>query len=362
MKKLFLNILASLAVVYAGAQTLVSTSPTNKKPILEEMTGWTCPNCPAGHAVSASLLAANPGNVFVIAYHPTGSNYTNGDPMVSAYAGAFYTSAFIAAGTGARSMPSAMINRRTGSNGDRLLGRSEWPSKVDIMKAETSPLNVGVSSAYNATSKILTVNVEVYFTADVSQAVTLYTMITEDGIIANQSGGSANYVHNHVFRQALPAPSPAQWGQAITTPTTSGTLKTMSFTFDNTTAKYDMSKCKIIAFVRNAANEEIISGNGSAVGSASGVKEALAGISNNFGVFPNPLSDHSVLAINLAKSSALSYQIFDMLGKLVESKDLGFLSTGNYEIELNSQNLPKGVYFISINGAGFENKSIKVIK
>ena len=259
MKKIFLLSFLVLAfIIHVTAQTFVSTIASNKKPILEEMTGWTCPNCPAGHTIAATILSANMGNVLVIAYHPTGSSYTNGDPMVSAYAGAFYNGPFISATTGSRYMPSAMVNRKTSTTGDRILGRDEWTAKVNTAKLESSPLNVGVSSSYNSSSKILTVNIEVYFTADVTNTLTLYAMITEDGIIANQSGGSSTYVHNHVFRQALPNPSPAQWGQAIVAPTTKGSLKTITYTFDNSTTNYNMSKCEIISFVRNASNEEII--------------------------------------------------------------------------------------------------------
>jgi hypothetical protein len=42
------------------AQTIVSTSPENKKIILEEYTGIHCTYCPDGHEIAQSLKDANP--------------------------------------------------------------------------------------------------------------------------------------------------------------------------------------------------------------------------------------------------------------------------------------------------------------
>ncbi len=84
--------------------------------------------------------------------------------------------------------------------------------------------------------------------------------------------------------------------------------------------------------------------------------------SSNFSVFPNPLADNSVLSVSLVKNAALSYQIFDMLGNLIETTDLGFLQANNYQFELNTAHLPKGVYFIHMNYSDFSNKTIRIIK
>ncbi len=360
MKKILFFIFALSFMSYINAQTIVSTSPMNKKVILEEMTGTGCPNCPAGHTVAAAILAANPGNVFVIAYHPAGSSYTTSDPMVREFPRNFYINPFYANG-GNRYMPSAMIERRIWS-GQRQVLRALWTGDVDVVKVESSPLNVGVSSSYNTTSHILTVNIEVYFTSDVTSPLTLYTMITEDGIIANQSGGGASYVHNHVFREALAAGTPEQWGETIAAPTTQGTLKTFTFSFDNTTTNYVMDNCEIVVFVRDASTEDLISGNGAPVGSSSFVGiDNITSTDQNFSVFPNPLTENSVLNISLKNNSNISYKIYDVFGKVIESKNIGVLDAGNHQIDLNTGNLGKGIYFITICNEN-ESTTIKVIK
>ena len=65
MKKLLLLTLI-FSFYFAHSQTFVSTTPENKKVILEEYTGIHCGACPGGHFQSQTLYNANPGNLFVI--------------------------------------------------------------------------------------------------------------------------------------------------------------------------------------------------------------------------------------------------------------------------------------------------------
>jgi hypothetical protein len=44
-------------------QTIVSTSPENKKVVLEEFTGIKCVFCPQGHAIAQAIQNNNPDDV-----------------------------------------------------------------------------------------------------------------------------------------------------------------------------------------------------------------------------------------------------------------------------------------------------------
>jgi hypothetical protein len=358
MRKTLLLLSLAALTGYTNAQTIVSTTPENKKAIVEEFTGTGCPNCPGGHTTAAGILTANPGTVFVIANHPTNSSYTTSDIMANAFPNAFYTNPFISPSN--RYMPCAMINRRVWGAVERIQGTANWASDVSTIKTESSPLNVGVSSSYNTSTKMLSVNVEVYFTADVTDAVTLFTMITEDGIIADQSGGTSPYTHNHVFRAALPTPSPAQWGEAIAAPTAQSSFKTYTYTFDNSTSNFVMTACEIVAFVRDATTEEILSGNGAPVGSSTGIATTPA-LTDHFSVYPNPVSETATLHLNLAKPSPVTYLISDPLGNKAASGNLGMLSAGSHQVNINTGMLSKGIYFISISN-GVKTNTIKVVK
>ena len=343
MKKILLSFFMVGCLHYIYAQTIVSTTPQNKKVVLEEFTGTACPNCPGGHTTAAGILTANPGNVFVIAYHPNNSSYTTGDPMASAYPATFYTNPFISPTN--RFMPCAIINRRVLGGIERIQGISTWSSSVDALKAEASPLNVGVSSNYNTTSQLLTVNIEVYFTADVTDDLTIYAELTEDGIIATQSGGTSPYTHNHVFRKAFVA----QRGDVIVSPTLQSGLRTYTYTFDNSTTNYDMTKAEVVAFVRNTSNEEIISANGAEVGSSSLGIPVISLKANQVRIYPNPYNDRTSIQLSLSKSDNVEYSIFNMIGKKIMSKDLGILTMGNHSLIIEKIGIEKtGIYFVQV--------------
>ncbi len=343
---------------FTQAQTLVTTIPQNKKVILEEFTGTGCPNCPDGHVIAANILDANPGIVFVVAYHPDNSNYTSSDPMRRSFPAAFYSNPFISPSN--RFMPSAIVNRRIFGT-ERILPRTQWVEKVNILKAESSPLNVGVASVYNTADNVLTVDIEVYFTENVTSNLTLYTVLLESNIIASQSGGTANYVHKHAFREALPSPNPEQWGEPITNPTTQGSLISLTYTFDNTSTNYDMNNCEIVVFVRDAGNGEIISGNGALVGSSTAdIPESF--LQNQlFSVFPNPVDETSVMSFTLHSSTNVFYEIYNSLGQIVISEELGLFEQGSHQIHPKIESLSNGVFFIRLKTDSAEQVS-KIIR
>jgi hypothetical protein len=343
MKKFYFTLFAFVCVNYLNAQTLVSTTPENKKVLIEEFTGTGCPNCPSGHTMAENLLTANPGNLFVIAYHPTNSSYTTTDPMRDVYPNPFYTNPFISPSN--RYMPSAMVNRRVWNGVERIQSTGSWTTDANVIKNEPSPLNVGMAATYNSSTHMLDVDVEVYFTSNVTDAVTIYVMLMEEGIVYPQSGGGSPYTHHHTFRKSFVS----QWGDAISAPTTQGTLKTFSFSFDNTLTNYDMSQCEVIAFVRNAANEEIISGNQSIVDITTGVN-TIAKNENSVNVFLNPLKQDSRIIISLAKAEKVSYSLMNIVGEEVLSNNLGTIAAGDHFLVMDKMlQLPKGTYLLKVN-------------
>ena len=137
MKKTTLLLSFIFLTLMLAAQNYVSTEPQNKNAILEEFTGVSCPNCPAGHQIMASILAANPTTAFCVAYHPTNSSYTTpfpGEPdFRRAYADVFYSTPYCGS---SRFMPSSFINRREWTNGDRLQSRNVWSSYANTIMGE----------------------------------------------------------------------------------------------------------------------------------------------------------------------------------------------------------------------------------
>jgi len=351
MKSILLSFvtICIVTVSSAFAQVYVSTTPMNKVAILEEFTGVRCPNCPAGHTLLASILSSNPGSAFGIGYHPTNSSYTTPynatDPdFRRAYLDAFYTSPFCGS---SRFMPSAFINRREWATGEKISSTSIWTSSVSTITGESSPLNVGLYAEYNTTTNMLSVTVEVYFTADVTDDVYLYVALAENNLIAEQSNGGTSYVHYHVFREAL---ATEQWGEEITGTTTTGSLFTQTYQFDNSTAAYIMNNCEITAFVRNATDEEIVSGNQVSVSVIADIEENTQ--KPEISIYPNPLSESSVAGIIWTGTETVDVSIFDINGRLVSSSNIG-LQNGYNVLPISSLigfDLESGQYILNICG------------
>lgn len=355
MKKLYAAFLLSTCLGFSvSAQTLVGTAPTNKNAIIEEFTGVRCPNCPDGHIIAANILASYPNRAFVIGYHPSNSNYTtpvNGsDPdFRRSQLDVYYASTFI----GSRFMPGAMINRREwGNPAEKNTSRGSWDGHAQTIMNEVSPCNVGVQTTYNATTETLTVDVEVYFTQDISGTVTkLNCQLMEDGLVAEQYSGSANYVHKHVFRENLAS----IWGDPIA-PTTNGTLITQQYVFDMSNAEdpIDINNATVLVFVHDNNTDEVHTGVAVA---ASGGQGQTVSIDEepesvfDLSVYPNPTSDVINLKIETNQAENLNVSIVDLTGKRVfettlnNSNGTRYMTLTKDELELSN-----GVYFIQMAG------------
>ncbi|MBN2728432.1 MAG: Omp28-related outer membrane protein [Bacteroidales bacterium] len=351
MKSILLSIIfIGILSMSVKSQVYVSTTPMNKVAILEEFTGVRCPNCPAGHTLLASLISSHPGTLFGIGCHPTNSSYTTpynaSDPdFRNAYLDAFYSTPFC--GT-SRYMPSAFINRREWSAGEKISGTSLWSSSATTIIAESSPLNVGLYAVYNTTTGLLDVTVEVYFTSTVTDNVYLYVALAENGLVAEQSNGGTSYVHYHVFREAL---ATEQWGEPITGTTTTGSLFTQTYQFNNITDGYAMNNCEVTAFVRNGTDEEIISGNQVPVVVITDIAEVAK--EPVLSIYPNPVSETSVAGIVWNSTENVKVSVFDIEGRLINTSEV-MLQNGYNVIPLQTltqTDLHSGNYILNISGS-----------
>lgn len=83
----------------------------------------------------------------------------------------------------------------------------------------------------------------------------------------------------------------------------------------------------------------------------------------SFGLFPNPAKDGSVVYFNLNEKSNVKLEVFSIIGKVVESANIGQLMPGMQQIEIGkSGTLSKGVYFVKVtvnNRTGIKKLTIE---
>ena len=214
MKKILsLSILGLFACFCANAQTpeFVSTEPSNKNVIIEEFTGINCGYCPMGHKAVREYEEANPGRAFGINIHQ------------GIYAAAYTTQwgNAIANQTGLSGYPSGTVNRHVFSGTTTAIHPADCAQYADIIKEQSSFVNVAAQATIDAETRTLTIDVEAYYTADAETGMNLLNVaLLQDSIIGTQSGSSYNpeqvtsdgqYIHMNMLRDLITG----QWGDTI---------------------------------------------------------------------------------------------------------------------------------------------------
>ena len=264
MKKFLL-----LLVVFTGfssyAQTIVSTTPQNKKVILEEFTGVNCVYCPQGHTIANNIKNANPSNVFLINIH-VGGFATPGAGQPD-FRTSFGTG--IANQSGLTGYPAGTVNRSQFAGFSQNAGtgtamnRNNWSAAANQTLAQSSYVNVGTTATIDVNTRVLTVYVEAYYTG--TSPVTsnrLNVALMQNNTLGPQTGGNMgdNYNHQHRLVHMLTG----QWGETYST-TTAGTLVTRTYTYTIPAAynsiPAEMGEFEVVAFVAEG-QQKIISGNG----------------------------------------------------------------------------------------------------
>lgn len=99
-------------------------------------------------------------------------------------------------------------------------------------------------------------------------------------------------------------------------------------------------------------------------GQVTGINKVTNEYINSFVLYPNPASENTTIAFDIAEKNKVSVSVYDVLGNLVSivSQDNEF-EKGNNTISLNTSNLSSGIYYISleVNGAK-ETKKLVISK
>ena len=77
--------------------------------------------------------------------------------------------------------------------------------------------------------------------------------------------------------------------------------------------------------------------------------EAIQAVS----VYPNPATDHVTAGFSIDKETSVSISMMNVAGQEVLTLSASVYSTGNHEVALDVTNLPKGIYVVEIQSAGF---------
>lgn len=258
MKKILFVNFSLLAGMSAFAQLPVSTDAEMKNVVLEEFTGIYCGYCPQGHAVANGIYDANTEDVVVINVHA--GSYANPNGTDPDFRTPFGDA--IANQSDLTGYPAGTVNRQVFSGmgmnaGGTAMGRDKWAAASSTVLTESSYVNVALEGTLDVNTRLLTVDVETYFSGTAPSSVKLNVAILQSHIAGTQSGASGNadqvlenglYEHNHMLRHLMTG----QWGETIST-TTQGSTATNQFTYtlpaDLNGIPYELGNIEIVAFI-----------------------------------------------------------------------------------------------------------------
>lgn len=90
------------------------------------------------------------------------------------------------------------------------------------------------------------------------------------------------------------------------------------------------------------------------------VENELGTSSLQMNVYPNPVRDIANVNISLTENATVSYQIYDISGRMVMSNVLGTYEQGENTVTINTENLTSGSYIISVK-AGNKVSTSKIM-
>lgn len=212
-----------------SAQTIVSTSPQNKRAVVEEFGGMYCVYCPHGHQILQSL-EEDLGDELVLINYQTGpyANPIGDDPDL----GNDYSS-LLQQQSQLSGYPAATVNRTVFPGleqsvpGATALGRSNWAEAIGEILPQSAPVNIAAQATLNISTRQLELYIEYYYTGNVAANTNrLHVAVLQNNVLAPQHGGNAGdyYAHQHLFREFLTG----QGGHIITT-TSAGTFGSLTY-------------------------------------------------------------------------------------------------------------------------------------
>jgi hypothetical protein len=108
--------------------------------------------------------------------------------------------------------------------------------------------------------------------------------------------------------------------------------------------------CSEVAIWDIPLNADQVKKLGNASTIVSGIaKENITENSSDLGQnYPNPFAHSTIFPYQIQKSGNVSFRIIDMAGKELRIIDEGKLSPGKYNLEINSEKLKNGIYFLQM--------------
>ncbi len=344
-----------------SASVMVYDNGVQRTVLLEQFTTANCGYCPQAHDYLKPLVEARAANVIWMTHH---AGFYTDDLTIPENQEmlAFYNDG------GSTYAPAAMLDRtyfpESGEPGPVMSAYIE-AAMFDAEISKPSFISVDITNvSFNSQTRQLEVTVSGTVASNVmagfnSPRVSLY--LKEDNLKINTAQSGSNLGRNYIHNNAMRASISDVWGDAnVITNTTAGSTysKTYTYTVPATIKATDLS---LVAFVTEY-NTDV---NSRSVLNAKAVKltdvasfdpTGIADVENvEMSMYPNPANDYVMIS---SSSVIKEVAVINALGQKVAT-----YTTNAENVRLDTQDLAKGVYMISIlTNEGSAVKKLTVVK
>ena len=313
----------------------VITNSADKNVLAEVKTATWCQYCPAAN-VLANTMNQDPKAIVVKLHADDGlSNAT--------------TTAYLNQNMNVNYTPAVLIEQ--GEYGTYAINsnHSTWQGQVDSRKLGVSPASIQIIPTYNASTRLLTVQVVSTILYPEAGEYRINAYILEDKVTGPQVNGNAgnNYVHNQILREVL-GPVTGTTGVIPQNPV-QGQAYTHTYTH-TLPAAWKPEDIRLVAYITHVENGKNYTLNANKAGlmPMSIDNSVLNGSEVN--IFPNPFSESLFISFSKANQSPYTIELFHIDGRLIQSWNFSGEKIALESNRLGS--LPAGHYFVRIGNAG----------
>ena len=170
----------------ALADTTYIESPVQaaevKRVLMEEFTGVQCVNCPAGHVIIQTLKNTFGEQLIAVGYHTDflGEPYSFSTEDFRTDQATAVQDYLVFDGY----KPAAAFDRVAfdGNQTSLLYPRNSWNNRMQQQLTKAAPVNIVLANTFDATTRKLTVALELHYTQDVAEAQKISLLLTESGM------------------------------------------------------------------------------------------------------------------------------------------------------------------------------------
>lgn len=258
-------------------QFVEDNSVAVKKVLVEDYTGHTCGNCPAGGVILNDSMRAKYGDrLVVISVHagdyadpcPGGGPCPNIDttefpPLQypDPFSADFRTETGNEWNTffGISAYPAGMVDR-IGYPNNNMKPKDKWDQDSQIRLNLPASARIRIENTYSETDRKLRACIETKFLEELNGDYKLSIVLTEDSVIDWQVwyGHNPELVHNYVHHHLLRTSLNSSYGVNVASGTTTANTTVVNGYSIILNADWNPEHCAVVAFVYNASTYEVV--------------------------------------------------------------------------------------------------------